>query len=221
VRYFGRIALHRRGIPNFRQIGDVPLAALAQPSLNGIKALLSWFGAKDRLIEEETSGDGKTRSIRVGNGVESVTWINLREEPVIYMKNAPHLLRDYAHPFRTMQEFETGITPERCDELEQRLQDDILNESREYKSRVLVHEELPGLQLRAKWERVESREDCKSVHQVFDDLAKEGYRVDYVREPLHVEEAPGLQSLDRLCRLISDKLQDSNTTILFNCQQYE
>lgn len=135
------------------------------------------------------------------------------------MRNAPHLLRDYAHPFRTMQEFETGITPERCEDLEQRLQDDIVNEAKDYRGRVLVHEELPGLQLRAKWERVDTRDDCKSVHQVFDDLAREGYRVEYVREPLHVEEAPGLASIDRLCRTISDKLDDGSCIVL-NDQQY-
>lgn len=74
-------SLYRRGIPNFRQIGDVPLAALAQPTLNGIKALLSWFGAKDRVDDGNDGSDGKSRNS--GTGLERVTWINLREEPVI------------------------------------------------------------------------------------------------------------------------------------------
>ena len=68
----------------------------------------------------------------------SVVWINLREEPVscistnspthatdallviaqvVYVKNEPYLLRDYSHPFRCMEEFETGMTHTRSEQV--------------------------------------------------------------------------------------------------------
>lgn len=73
--------------------------------------------------------------------------------------------------FYLTQEFETGITPERAEQIEDRLRDDVLSECREDRERreaedkkedkkdgkdgkepplgrVLVHDELPGMQIR-------------------------------------------------------------------------
>ena len=47
-------------------------------------------------------------------------WINLREEPVVYLNNRPFVLRDITHPFRNMQTFR-GITWKHLLEVEERL----------------------------------------------------------------------------------------------------
>ncbi len=83
----------QRGMPNFRAITHLPLAGTAQPNVTGIKHILD-----DMCVQ-----GGR------------VLWINLREEPVIFIQQEPFLLRDYAHPFRCLPEFHTGMTPERSE----------------------------------------------------------------------------------------------------------
>ena len=66
-------------------------------------------------------------------------WLNLREEPVVYVNNRPFVLRDADHPFRNMQTFK-GITWQHLFEVEQRLKVDILIEASQHHN-ILIHKE--------------------------------------------------------------------------------
>jgi len=107
--------LANQGIPNFRHLETIPLAALAQPSVSGIKRVLEFFGAR-RGSERKAERKGNNGS---GNGEaeKKIVWINLRDEPVVYLGEQATLLRDYCHPFHVLPEFETGMTPERSEEV--------------------------------------------------------------------------------------------------------
>ncbi len=43
------------------------------------------------------------------NNSNSVCWINLREEPVVYINNRPYVLRELEFPFRNMIDFQGKI----------------------------------------------------------------------------------------------------------------
>lgn len=58
----------------------------------------------------------------------------------------------------------------------------------------------------------------QTTRAVFSSLRAEGFSVRYYRVPLHVEEAPGLSSFDRLFRLLIKHMRD-DTYIIFNCQR--
>lgn len=91
-----------------------------------------------------------------------IVWINLREEPIIFINSTPHVLRfiilschchavhwtmtvhcqsrDANHPFRNLESFE-GIAPGHLEEMEQRLKEDLLLEYELYGGKILVHDE--------------------------------------------------------------------------------
>lgn len=70
---------------------------------------------------------------------------------------------------------------------------------------------------RGRWEAA-SEGSVLTTRQVFASLRAEGFSVKYHRVPLHVEEAPGLSSFDRLFRLLIKHMRD-DTYIIFNCQR--
>jgi hypothetical protein len=76
-----------------------------------------------------------------------VVWINLREEPIIFINSAPYVLRDAEHPFSNLGSFE-GIAPEHLEEMEQRLKQDLIRECAVYGGKILVHDETDLQQVR-------------------------------------------------------------------------
>jgi protein-tyrosine phosphatase len=151
-----------------------------------------------------------------------VIWINLREEPVIFIQDSPYLLREYSHPFRVLSEFNTGMTPQRSEQIEKGFKKDILKEWRANKGKLLLHEENIYRQIKAKWEEVESSSKILTMREIFElQLKEEGYtNIQYHRVPLHVEEVPGLKSFDRLFELLSaQNLVAEHTNVVFNCQK--
>lgn len=85
------------GVHNFREIENI--FGLSQPTEEGIRNLVKFYR-------------------------EKIIWINLREEPVIYINGLPFVLRDRKAPFSNIKSFE-GISYKRIEEMEERLKKDI------------------------------------------------------------------------------------------------
>jgi hypothetical protein len=49
-----------------------------------------------------------------------VVWINLREEPVVYINRRPFVLRELDHPFKNLSDFD-GMHVKRIEGVEHRL----------------------------------------------------------------------------------------------------
>lgn len=75
-----------RGAINFRRVPDTSLFALSQPTEEGI----------DRAVENARK-DAKSG--------DKVTWINLREEPLIYINGSPYVLRLEAVSLRNIKSY--------------------------------------------------------------------------------------------------------------------
>lgn len=73
------------GAPNFREVAGLPVYGVANPTIDGIRAVLQ----------------------RVGSGVggRQVLWHNMREEPVIYINGKPFVLREVERPYKNMLEY--------------------------------------------------------------------------------------------------------------------
>lgn len=67
------------GAPNFRALPGFPIYGTGMPTLDGISAVLRWVSGS------LSPGAGK----RV-----AALWINMREEPVVYIKGVPFVLRE-------------------------------------------------------------------------------------------------------------------------------
>ena len=113
------------GAPNFRSIwptspteDDLRIYGTGIPTREGLQGVLDYL-----------KGDK-----------QAVFWINLREEPILYINGRPFVLRRLDHPFANLEH--TGISRSRVEDMEARLKADVLDEagaSDDYA--ILIHEE--------------------------------------------------------------------------------
>ncbi|KAL7200197.1 hypothetical protein ACSBR1_032173 [Camellia fascicularis] len=183
------------GAPNYRQADSLHVHGVAIPTIDGIRNVLNHIGAQM---------DGKQTR---------VLWINLREEPVVYINGRPFVLRDVERPFSNLEY--TGINRDRVEQMEARLKEDILLEAARYGNKILVTDELPDGQMVDQWEPV-TRNSVKTPLEVYEELQAKRYLVDYERVPVTDEKSPKEQDFDILVNKISQA--DINTEIIFNCQ---
>ncbi|KAI5172549.1 hypothetical protein NEFER03_1624 [Nematocida sp. LUAm3] len=85
------------GANNFRICLNV--FGVSQPTAEGIRSIIEHYKKK-------------------------IIWMNLREEPIIYINGSPYVLRDKTAPFTNIQSF-IGISYTRLEEMEKRLKKDI------------------------------------------------------------------------------------------------
>ncbi|KAF7804996.1 paladin-like isoform X1 [Senna tora] len=190
-----RLSPQIEGAPNYRQADSLHVHGVAIPTIDGIQNVLKHIGAQ------------------IGGKGAQVLWINLREEPVVYINGRPFVLRDVERPFSNLEY--TGINGERVEQMESRLKEDILLEAARYGNKILVTDELPDGQMVDQWEPV-SCDSVKTPLEVYEELQVGGYLVDYERVPVTDEKSPKELDFDILVHKISQA--DVNTEIIFNCQ---
>ncbi|KAM5558530.1 paladin [Rosa sericea] len=191
-----RLSPHIDGAPNYRQADKLRVHGVAIPTIDGIQNVIKHIGAQQI--------DGKRAQ---------VLWINLREEPLVYINGRPFVLRDVERPFSNLEY--TGINRARVEQMEARLKEDILVEAARYGNKILVTDELPDGQMVDQWEPV-SCDSVKTPLEVYEELQLIGYRVDYERVPVTDEKSPKELDFDILVHKISQA--DINAEIIFNCQ---
>lgn len=191
------------GAPNFKQVfAEMPVWSLAQPEANAVEPILHHINRPDK-------------------DCNNCVWINVREEPLVYIDGVPFVLRDPYASLRNIRVY-SGISADRIERMEERLAEDLQDEAEKYENRqLLVHyesvnnsdgedEEGPR-QLNAKWISVKSVHTPKEVFSSFD--------MKYVRLPVTSEDAWGPSDIDCLVQLmIDEKKNDCETAFIFNDQ---
>lgn len=99
-----------KGAPNFRHIPSTHIFGVAQPTLDGMRNTLM-----------------AVRAALSDNPPSRIVWINLREEPLVYINGVPYVLRDGYFTLRNIKAY-SGITASRLELLENRLKDDVTKE---------------------------------------------------------------------------------------------
>ena len=77
------------GAPNFREIPEFPVYGVANPTVDGIRAVI--------------------QRISTSKGGRPILWHNMREEPVIYINGKPFVLREVERPYKNMLEYTVCI----------------------------------------------------------------------------------------------------------------
>lgn len=77
------------GAPNFREIPGFPVYGVANPTIDGIRAIVQRIGST--------------------KGGRPVFWHNMREEPAIYINGKPFVLREVERPYKNMLEYTVSI----------------------------------------------------------------------------------------------------------------
>lgn len=99
------------GAPNYRQAAEsLHVHGVAIPTINGIQNVLDYISSQRKEGQQA-----------------QVLWINLREEPVVYINGRPFVLRDVERPFSNLEY--TGINRVRLEQMEARLKEDIFLEA--------------------------------------------------------------------------------------------
>jgi hypothetical protein len=108
------------GAPNFRHLPDWPIIGVGQPTVYGIRTILNMTTKFQPSLH--------------------VHWINLREEPVVYLNSRPFSLREKQHPNRNLSDL-SGMLPSRIVQLENLIKEDCLREAPFHHGNLLVHQE--------------------------------------------------------------------------------
>eukprot|EP01117_Protostelium_nocturnum_P009692 TRINITY_DN3462_c0_g1_i2.p1 TRINITY_DN3462_c0_g1~~TRINITY_DN3462_c0_g1_i2.p1 ORF type:complete len:1393 (-),score=653.00 TRINITY_DN3462_c0_g1_i2:1091-5044(-) len=193
------------GAPNFRGVEGERIYGVGQPTSFGIRTILNHI----RFNSQETDGNA-IESITGGEKLkEGTIWINMREEPVIYVNKRPFVLRELEHPTINMATF-SGVTSESVEEMENRLKEDLELEAERYGGNLLVHDEVEG-QVIPCWEFV-----GKGSVQTPKDVFSEFSELKYVRLPVTAEQTIRLNQLDQLINLLLFVPEEVH--VIYNCQ---
>ncbi|KAI9320761.1 inositol hexakisphosphate-domain-containing protein [Dichotomocladium elegans] len=151
-----KIQLHHtfliEGATNFRRIENTHVYGVAQPTVDGVRKVVR------QLLTDRPRN-------------EKILWINLREEPIIYINGIPYVLRDRYFTLRNIRVYK-GITGDRLEQLEERLKEDVIREIINYDGRILLHGEDSNGNVQSAWEEVDV-DDVQTVREVMDSVARE------------------------------------------------
>lgn len=161
------------GAPNFRRIDAQEIYAVAQPTAKSLTSII-----------EHVSRENKNTHI---------VWLNVREEPLVYINGDPYVLRDQYATVRNIKAY-SGITADRLEMMESRLKEDVIHELEAYDNKLLLHQESNGV-LQVRWETVNK---VMTLRELFGEL--KGI-VEYHRLPVTAEDAWESKDFDRLLQL--------------------
>jgi protein-tyrosine phosphatase len=148
---------------------------------------------------------------------QSVRWICLREEPMIYLNDRSFVLRDIEHPFRNLKDFQK-IDWRRIEEIENRLKQDVLREAERNGGNILIHRELGEDDLRPCWEAV-TKGTVKTSREIYDEVLRaDGYDVVYSRVPTTPQSTMSYKDLDHIIRMFNRVEELGSSHFVFNCQ---
>ncbi|KAH9256842.1 hypothetical protein BASA81_004955 [Batrachochytrium salamandrivorans] len=190
---------HISGAEQLRMVNGI--VGVAQPTVPGVRSILDYLGTG--------------REPLLSSSKRTVLWINLREEPLLYLNGRTVVLRDKNEPFRNMETFK-GISEQRLVELEWRLKEDVVEEAKRCGGSVLVHVENDASKnLEEIWESAPSQ-SVMTAEEMFFQFRHEGYRVKYKRIPCTSNQPPGFHFFDDLLQAMDGV--DRDCWVVFNCQ---
>ncbi|KAG8824150.1 hypothetical protein FRC17_009172 [Serendipita sp. 399] len=203
------------GSPNFRRIPlDLWSSLDAQKHVKGVteyvcgSGMPTVEGLRRALKRLDASPEGGNR----------VFWTSLREEPVLYVNGRPHVLRRIDRPLQNMEA--TGVTTDVVERMEKSLKRDVQKEVIAGNGRILLHDELedaPGkFTITPQWETI-STDDIMTPRDVFEQVVREGYKVDYARVAITDEQAPLPESMATILERVKSGLSTAGD-LVFNCQ---
>lgn len=225
------------GAPNFRKVRLVNVYGVAIATLIGIHNILSLLGASDeplrtypgqkndpelylgfaapRLFDPAFKPEELQRPLR-----GSCLWINLREEPILYVGDRPFVFRDLAAPYVNVEL--TGIETSKIEHVESQLKLDVLNEADLYQKKFLVHDEATPGELVGIWEDA-TEESVKTTREVYNEVVDKGYRCLMLRLPVTDEQSPEIRDFDLLLNALLPSIAEhmdrrETLSFVFNCQ---
>ena len=214
----GKVEQIIEGAPNFRQMGGgMRIYGLGMPTVDGVLGVLKMVSSSLNRSESLHMDDKHSSSISAKQ--VHALWINMREEPVVYINGKPFVLREEVRPLKNLQEY-AGIEASRIESMEERLKKDVLAEALKFGGKILVACESfePGHygELRDEWEEIDHPDAVQTTAEVYSSLSKQGFAVKYVRVPVTDGTTPTLDDFDTLMSIVASF--GLGNPVIFNCQ---
>ena len=181
------------GAPNWRRVPGFPIYATAQPNKADI----------EKCVEQ---------AVKKYDEQKNVLWVNLRQEPVLYINGLPHSVRnsdDLAGHIVLNEAFEIN-------NIENKMSSDLKKGTGEF----TFCKDLLGERGQEKVPEYKSEpgraDNVNTLTEVFSAVTKKEQKLEFKRIPLELNAAPMEDTLDMLIRLL--KGHGSAVPVIFNCQ---
>ncbi|OJA21653.1 hypothetical protein AZE42_09324 [Rhizopogon vesiculosus] len=193
--------LNVHGAPNFRasRPGNTNVFGVAQPRTQGLRAILSVLRCRPGTIDPS-----------------HVVWFSTREEPIVYISGRPFVLRDSAEPRKPLS---LSDRAENLEAIEERLKNDILQESTKYGGLILTHNELPAESgegaILPTWTHVDNV-NVRTSRELWEQMRADGWNVEYHRIPISPDRPIEDNYLDAYLRVIKNT-DPVRSALVFSC----
>lgn len=186
-------APHTEGAPNFRRMPGFPVFGTGQPTLDGF----------DRVLDPILKKYGEEKNI---------FWVNLRQEPVIYVNGKPFTARD---PADLHHHLEVSL-PEDVAKMEEEFAEVVRSRGPDFTFFQDQYGEHPEERAAKNVEATEKLGDVQTLTNIFTKLKEKVPKVQAIRIPLNQDAAPTPECFDLIVALL--KNTSASTPIVFNCQ---
>ncbi|XP_023325851.1 paladin isoform X4 [Eurytemora carolleeae] len=180
------------GAPNFRRLPGFPLFGTGQTTIQGFETCL------EPVLKKY--GDEK-----------HIFWVNLRQEPVVYVNNKPFTARD---PKNINFHLEIN-NPEECAAIEQEFAEEIKKRGDEFKFFKDQFGEHPE-ERATNVESTEKLECVTTVNEIYAAIKEKVPKLEPLRIPMNQEQAPAEANFDQIVAMLKDTT--ASCPVIFNCQ---
>jgi predicted protein tyrosine phosphatase len=180
------------GAPNFRRLPGFPLFGTGQTTIEGFEKCLE--PVLKKYCDEK-----------------NVFWVNLRQEPVVYVNNKPYTARD---PKKINFHLEINC-PEECSKIEGEFAEELKKRGDEFKYYKDQFGEHP--EERATNDQFsEKLEGIQTINEIYAALKEKVPKLEALRIPMNQEKAPAEANFDQIVSML--KSTSASTPVIFNCQ---
>merc|ERR1719320_192169 len=180
------------GAPNFRRLPGFPLFGTGQTSVEGFEKCL------EPVLKKY--GDEK-----------HIFWVNLRQEPVVYVNGKPYTARD---PAKVNFHLEVN-NPEECTAMENDFAEEIKKRGEDFKYFKDQFGEHP--EERASNEELsEKLAGVTTLNEIYGAIKDKVPKLEPIRIPMNQEKAPEEANFDQIVAMLKDTT--ASCPVIFNCQ---
>jgi len=193
------------GAPNFRRLPGFPLFGTGQTTIEGFEKCL------EPVLKKY--GDEK-----------HIFWVNLRQEPVVYVNNKPFTARDPKNLQIQLDQLENKEdvnfhleinNPEECTAMENDFAEEIRKRGEDFKYFRDQFGEHP--EERATNEELsEKLSNVTTINEIYAAIKEKVGKLEPIRIPMNQEKAPAEENFDQIVAMLKDS--SASCPVIFNCQ---
>jgi len=192
------------GAPNFRRLPGFPLFGTGQTTIEGFEKCL------EPVLKKY--GDEK-----------HIFWVNLRQEPVVYVNNKPFTARDPKNLQIQMDQkdladvnFHLEINnPEECTTMENDFAEEVRKRGDDFKYFKDQFGEHPE-ERASNEELTEKLTNVTTINDIYAAMKEKVPKLEPIRIPMNQEKAPAEENFDQIVAMLKDTT--ASCPVIFNCQ---